>query len=74
MSWRRERETENTARIIFAPLALWVTALGWYLGLKGLAQLVSWGPIFLWGGVVVLVLIGICFIPRSIRTIRGLDW
>lgn len=64
---RRARDgAERDAYRIMAPVAFWLMAFMVFVGFAGL------GRDFAAGAAGLLVLIGACFVPRAIRTIREL--
>jgi hypothetical protein len=69
---KADREAESEAHRIFMPLVFWLFAYFLYASLHGFAGVAPWSRYVAWGGVLVLVVAGLCQVPRAIRTIRGL--
>lgn len=66
MGRRSRGEAERDAYRIIAPVAFWLMAWMVFDGFQGV------GRDFATGAAGLLVLVGACFLPRAIRTIRDL--
>jgi hypothetical protein len=67
---KQDRENERVTYRIFLPVLFWFLGYSWHFILSRV-PLNEWSGVVIWSGVSVFVLIGICFIPLSIRTIRA---
>lgn len=67
-----DRESKRDAYRVMMPLMFWFLAYISFQMLKGFFGLAPWSQFVAWGFVFILIVIGLCQIPRSVRTIRSL--
>jgi hypothetical protein len=67
-----DRLAQRDAYRVMTPFMFWVLAFCSFRMMKGFFGIAPWTHFVAWGFVLVLTIAGLCYVPRSIRTIREL--